>query len=87
MIRLKAKCGLIIEFSMSDEVKEYELVNKYSLGSMNNSTLLKLGKYGNIAVGDILDMSYIRNPTPSSTSKDDYFNIGDIFNGFGKNFR
>lgn len=75
-IKLKAKNGLIIEFKMSSEDKKKALVNKFVLGSVKQSTLLKLGKYGSIQVEDILDLEY---ETQIPETKTTTLNIEDLF--------
>lgn len=84
MIKLTAKVGLIVEFSMSDEIKEKTLVDKFILGSVKPSANLKLGKFGNIHVKDIADMKYI-NTQPTKEAKD--IKVDDIMPGFSDMFK
>lgn len=87
MIRLKSKVGLVIEFNMSSEDKEEDLVNKFIIGSVKQTTLLKLGKYGTIQVKDILDLQFVpKSPkTVGEIKLEDIF-YEQLFKNGSKNF-
>lgn len=57
MIRLVAKVGLIIDFSMKTAAAESDLVRRFNLQEVKPDTVLTLGKYGKIKVEDIYAMS------------------------------
>lgn len=83
MIRLVAKVGLIIEFNMATPEQESKLVDKFVLGTVPSSTILKLGKYGKIKVIDIADMTYLPLKTkPLEVKLEDLFNGSKDFSMF-----
>lgn len=80
MIRLIAKVGLIVDFSMSSPAAEHDLVRKFNLEEVKPGTILNLGKHGKIQVGHIQSMSY-RSPEVHAVKEHDQ-SINDIMNAF-----
>ena len=81
MIRLIAKVGLIVDFSMPSAQAEAELVRKFNLEEVSAGTVLNLGKHGKIQVGHIQAMS-LRKQDPAETKASEQNSINDIFRTF-----
>lgn len=78
MIRLIAKVGLIVEFSMSSAQAEADLVRRFNLQDVNPGTVLHLGKFGKIQVSHINSMSIHKPGTIKSVDS----SIDDLMNAF-----